>query len=75
MPTALASNSPRSNVEAKISCHQGNSAKSDWAVAFLFMCWCYLLVSLFLPFIGWKESFTAIVGGDEVEKGKPSPYM
>jgi len=44
VPTALASNSPRSNVEAKISCHQG-----------------------------WKESFTAIVGGDEVEKGKPSP--
>jgi HAD superfamily hydrolase (TIGR01509 family) len=44
VPTALASNSPRSNIEAKISCHQG-----------------------------WKESFSAIVGGDEVEKGKPSP--
>jgi phosphoglycolate phosphatase-like HAD superfamily hydrolase len=46
VPTALASNSPRSNIEAKISCHQG-----------------------------WKESFSAIVGGDEVEKGKPSPDM
>ncbi|PUZ38767.1 hypothetical protein GQ55_9G222400 [Panicum hallii var. hallii] len=44
VPTALASNSPRSNIEAKICCHQG-----------------------------WKESFSAIVGGDEVEKGKPSP--
>ncbi|BAF26235.1 Os10g0209300 [Oryza sativa Japonica Group] len=44
VPAALASNSPGSNIEAKISCHQG-----------------------------WKESFSAIVGGDEVEKGKPSP--
>lgn len=44
VPAALASNSPRSNIEAKIACHQG-----------------------------WKESFSAIVGGDEVEKGKPSP--
>ncbi|CAD6340685.1 unnamed protein product [Miscanthus lutarioriparius] len=44
VPTALASNSPRSNIEAKISCHQG-----------------------------WKECFSTIVGGDEVEKGKPSP--
>ncbi|GJM84733.1 hypothetical protein PR202_ga00433 [Eleusine coracana subsp. coracana] len=44
VPTALASNSPRSNIEAKISCHEG-----------------------------WKESFFAIVGGDEVEKAKPSP--
>ncbi|KAF8672704.1 hypothetical protein HU200_049400 [Digitaria exilis] len=46
VPTALASNSPRSNIESKISCHQG-----------------------------WKESFSAIVGGDEMEKGKPSPDM
>ncbi|GJN01121.1 hypothetical protein PR202_ga18360 [Eleusine coracana subsp. coracana] len=44
VPMALASNSPRSNIEAKISCHEG-----------------------------WKESFSAIVGGDEVEKAKPSP--
>ncbi|KAJ1704195.1 hypothetical protein LUZ63_003974 [Rhynchospora breviuscula] len=41
---ALASNSPKSNIEAKISCNDG-----------------------------WKESFSAIVGRDEVEKGKPSP--
>uniref|UniRef100_A0A0E0IQF7 riboflavin kinase n=1 Tax=Oryza nivara TaxID=4536 RepID=A0A0E0IQF7_ORYNI len=46
VPAALASNSPGSNIEAKISCHQG-----------------------------WKESFSEIVGGDEVEKGKPSPDM
>ncbi|GJN29895.1 hypothetical protein PR202_gb18157 [Eleusine coracana subsp. coracana] len=44
VPTALASNSPRSNIEAKISSHEG-----------------------------WKESFSAIVGGDEIEKAKPSP--
>lgn len=46
VPLALASNSPKSNVEAKISCHQG-----------------------------WKESFSVIIGGDEVEKGKPSPEI
>ncbi|PKA61545.1 riboflavin kinase [Apostasia shenzhenica] len=44
VPFGLASNSPRSNIEAKISYHQG-----------------------------WKESFSCIVGGDEVENGKPSP--
>ncbi|KAJ3682415.1 hypothetical protein LUZ60_014988 [Juncus effusus] len=44
VPMALASNSPKSNIEAKISCHDG-----------------------------WKESFSVIIGGDEVEKGKPSP--
>lgn len=32
-------------------------------------------MNLFLSCIGWKESFSAIVGGDEVEKGKPSPDM
>lgn len=46
VPMALASNSPKSNIEAKISCHPG-----------------------------WKESFTAIVGGDEVVTGKPSPEI
>ncbi|KAJ4777540.1 riboflavin kinase/FMN hydrolase [Rhynchospora pubera] len=46
VPMALASNSPKSNIEAKISCHNG-----------------------------WKESFSAIVGGDEVEDGKPSPNI
>uniref|UniRef100_A0A804PWB6 Riboflavin kinase n=1 Tax=Zea mays TaxID=4577 RepID=A0A804PWB6_MAIZE len=46
VPTALASNSPRCNIEAKIFFQQG-----------------------------WKESFSAIVGGDEVEKGKPSPNI
>lgn len=32
-------------------------------------------MGLFLPSTGWKASFAAIVGGDEVEKGKPSPDM
>ncbi|KAK6917470.1 Haloacid dehalogenase-like hydrolase [Dillenia turbinata] len=44
VPMALASNSPRVNVESKISFHPG-----------------------------WKESFSAIVAGDEVRSGKPSP--
>jgi len=44
VPTAVASNSSRSNIDSKISCHKG-----------------------------WKEYFSAIVGADEVEKGKPSP--
>ncbi|XP_019163161.1 PREDICTED: bifunctional riboflavin kinase/FMN phosphatase-like [Ipomoea nil] len=43
---ALASNSPKSNIETKISYHQG-----------------------------WKESFFAIVGGDEVTAGKPNPEI
>ncbi|XP_047069152.1 bifunctional riboflavin kinase/FMN phosphatase-like isoform X2 [Lolium rigidum] len=41
---ALASNSPRENIRAKIACHPG-----------------------------WEESFVAIVGGDEVTRGKPAP--
>ncbi|WOL14222.1 bifunctional riboflavin kinase/FMN phosphatase-like [Canna indica] len=46
VPMALASNSPKSNIEAKISFHEG-----------------------------WKESFSVIVGGDEVVMGKPSPEI
>ncbi|KAG0503897.1 hypothetical protein HPP92_003969 [Vanilla planifolia] len=44
VPFGLASNSPISNIEAKILFHKG-----------------------------WKESFCTIVGGNEVQKGKPSP--
>ncbi|XP_047329254.1 bifunctional riboflavin kinase/FMN phosphatase-like [Impatiens glandulifera] len=43
---ALASNSPRADIENKISRHHG-----------------------------WKESFSTIIGGDEVASGKPSPEM
>ncbi|KAL7213180.1 hypothetical protein ACSBR2_015815 [Camellia fascicularis] len=43
---ALASNSPRENIETKISYHPG-----------------------------WKESFSVIIGGDEVTAGKPSPEI
>lgn len=46
VPMALASNSPRKNIEEKLSYQQG-----------------------------WKESFSIIIGGDEVEKGKPSPQI
>lgn len=46
VPMALASNSPRENIETKISCHTG-----------------------------WKESFSVIIGGDEVRSGKPSPEI
>lgn len=46
VPMALASNSPKSNIEAKISHHHG-----------------------------WKESFSVIIGGDEVQNGKPSPEI
>ncbi|XP_021808541.1 bifunctional riboflavin kinase/FMN phosphatase-like [Prunus avium] len=46
VPMALASNSPRENIETKISFHQG-----------------------------WKESFSVIIGGDEVRLGKPSPEI
>ncbi|XP_058101401.1 bifunctional riboflavin kinase/FMN phosphatase [Magnolia sinica] len=43
---ALASNSPKESIEAKISHHHG-----------------------------WKESFSVIIGGDEVGMGKPSPEI
>ncbi|PSS10292.1 Riboflavin kinase [Actinidia chinensis var. chinensis] len=43
---ALASNSPRENIETKIAYHAG-----------------------------WKESFSLIIGGDEVTVGKPSPEI
>lgn len=46
VPMALASNSPRENIETKISYH-----------------------------LGWKESFSVIIGGDEVRMGKPSPEI
>ncbi|KAK3420069.1 hypothetical protein EUGRSUZ_G00853 [Eucalyptus grandis] len=46
VPVALASNSPKANIETKISYHQG-----------------------------WKESFSVIIGGDEVRIGKPSPEI
>ncbi|XP_059437610.1 bifunctional riboflavin kinase/FMN phosphatase [Corylus avellana] len=46
VPMALASNSPRVDIESKISSHQG-----------------------------WKESFSVIIGGDEVTSGKPSPEI
>ncbi|KAL9329281.1 hypothetical protein ACSQ67_004284 [Phaseolus vulgaris] len=46
VPMALASNSPRQNVEAKISYHDG-----------------------------LKNSFSVIIGGDEVRTGKPSPEI
>lgn len=46
VPMALASNSPRKNIEEKLSYQQG-----------------------------WKESFSVIIGGDEVEEGKPSPHI
>uniref|UniRef100_A0A5B7CAN5 riboflavin kinase n=1 Tax=Davidia involucrata TaxID=16924 RepID=A0A5B7CAN5_DAVIN len=46
VPMALASNSPRANIETKISYH-----------------------------LGWKESFSFIIGGDEVTAGKPSPEI
>ncbi|KAH7516001.1 hypothetical protein FEM48_Zijuj10G0088200 [Ziziphus jujuba var. spinosa] len=46
VPMALASNSPRDNIETKISFQNG-----------------------------WKESFSVIIGGDEVKSGKPSPEI
>ncbi|KAL8541450.1 hypothetical protein ACS0TY_002644 [Phlomoides rotata] len=46
VPMALASNSSKENVEAKISFHKG-----------------------------WRESFSVILGGDEVTCAKPSPEI
>ncbi|KAI4296627.1 hypothetical protein L6164_036572 [Bauhinia variegata] len=46
VPMVLASNSPRENIETKISYHDG-----------------------------WKDSFSVIIGGDEVRTAKPSPEI
>ncbi|KAL8107885.1 bifunctional riboflavin kinase/FMN phosphatase-like [Apium graveolens] len=46
IPMALASNSPRANIETKLS---------------------------YQP--GWRESFSVVIGGDEVKAGKPSPEI
>ncbi|KAK7335445.1 hypothetical protein VNO80_27288 [Phaseolus coccineus] len=46
VPMALASNSLREYIDAKISHHKG-----------------------------WKESFSVILGSDQVKAGKPSPYL
>ncbi|KAK7401921.1 hypothetical protein VNO78_13790 [Psophocarpus tetragonolobus] len=46
VPIALASNSVREYIDAKISHHKG-----------------------------WKESFSVIIGSDQVKSGKPSPYL
>uniref|UniRef100_A0A803LPM1 riboflavin kinase n=1 Tax=Chenopodium quinoa TaxID=63459 RepID=A0A803LPM1_CHEQI len=46
IPIALASNSPRTSIEKKLSYPHG-----------------------------WKESFSVVIGGDEVKAGKPSPNL
>ncbi|KAJ7948435.1 bifunctional riboflavin kinase/FMN phosphatase-like [Quillaja saponaria] len=46
VPIALASNSLRENIDAKISLQKG-----------------------------WKESFSVILGSDQVKSGKPSPHL
>ncbi|XP_061357848.1 bifunctional riboflavin kinase/FMN phosphatase-like [Gastrolobium bilobum] len=46
VPMALASNSMREYIDAKISHHKG-----------------------------WKESFSVILGSDQVKSGKPSPFL
>lgn len=39
--------------------------------------WCSFIMRLFFScfIIGWKESFTVILGSDQVKSGKPSPDM
>jgi hypothetical protein len=33
------------------------------------------LFTHYFSIIGWKQSFSVIIGGDEVTSGKPSPEM
>ncbi|GAV77899.1 LOW QUALITY PROTEIN: Flavokinase domain-containing protein/HAD_2 domain-containing protein, partial [Cephalotus follicularis] len=65
VPMAVASNSPRVGIESKISYHQDVDLHSS----------CMRLYGLIFTFIGWKESFSVIIGGDEVQMGKPSPEI
>lgn len=93
---ALASNSPRDNIETKISfqngillkdlvhfiyemesCEVGHGLRMFWLV-FLIIIIILVYLSLFFHcylHLGWKESFSVIIGGDEVKSGKPSPEM
>lgn len=88
VPMALASNSPKSNIKGKISFHQGIHLvavqmyipplivtfvilSAYFGLLFLFLS----LPSYYLCYLGWKESFSVIIGGDEVAMGKPSPEM
>lgn len=107
VPMALASNSPRENIETKISYHQGNFCiwilknkeanisglilinMFHWQYGHTHLC-IYTFLLLFFTFpvffwlwflriwftlTGWKQSFSVIIGGDEVKSGKPSPEM
>lgn len=80
VPMALASNSSRENIEAKISFHDG------WFVSGTLNCMCSIVSVcvnvrmclsrlIFYFHAGWKDSFAVIIGGDEVRTGKPSPDM
>lgn len=89
VPMALASNSPRVNIESKISSHQGilfqalitlcslvGKLACNMHQGYYVLCLSFLsLFTHYFPIIGWKQSFSVIIGGDEVTYGKPSPEM
>lgn len=91
VPLVLASNSPRENIETKISFHQGillqkqfcsfvldgglHTMDMHWGCYDLFYHTKQLLIFLLFLYVGWKESFFVIIGCDEIGSGKPSPEM
>ncbi|MQL85390.1 hypothetical protein Taro_017903 [Colocasia esculenta] len=87
VPLALASNSPRSNIESKISYHHGIFPFTTLKMYYVLfssknsvddLCRDWLTKACIIYFFvhaGWKGSFSVIVGGDEVKNGKPSPEI
>ncbi|KAL9266030.1 Bifunctional riboflavin kinase/FMN phosphatase-like protein [Drosera capensis] len=75
----LASNSPKASIELKISYHQGKSTTKTFIpslqLGYLVIQLMYHRTLAYLCFIGWKDSFSVIVGGDEVRSAKPSPEI
>ncbi|KAF7120935.1 hypothetical protein RHSIM_Rhsim13G0170300 [Rhododendron simsii] len=62
---ALASNSSREIIESKISCQTG----------MLFETSNHVPLPIRQHDLRWKETFSVIIGGDEVTAGKPSPEI
>ncbi|KAE9457562.1 hypothetical protein C3L33_10531, partial [Rhododendron williamsianum] len=77
VPFALASNSKRKNIDAKISHQQGPflfALKLFSSLDFLLVLH-YGIVSIVMLRQGWREHFAVILGSDQVNAGKPSPDL
>ncbi|KAK4798262.1 hypothetical protein SAY86_030588 [Trapa natans] len=70
IPMALASNSPRMSIESKISYQQGQFFRKLKIFHYRIIDRNFLMKC---AYAGWKDSFSSIIGGNEVSAAKPSP--